>query len=476
MPVQIDQPLSWKTASGDNAVMLDALQANILKGHVRDHLTLLFLKFSDQAGARNFLKKLVVTISGKPLVKSARQHLLEVEAFKATQTAGTAYVGVGLTQSGYAALGVTNGVPSSPAFLSGMKNAQLGDPAVSKWDTHFQQQIDAVILIGDASKANHDAAFTKVWTLIGSSPGVSEIGHETGLSQINANGEGIEHFGYVDGRSQPLFLTEDIESERLENDGATTWDPAFPLSRVIVPDQASPLPAKHFGSYFVFRKLEQNVQQFKTEEKKLAKRLNLNGSDAERAGALIIGRFEDGTPVSMQRSDGVHSPVPNDFDYDSDGDGGKSSFFSHIRKMNPRGSGGFEPEAAERLHIMARRGQTYGVRADNPNDGKLSNKPKKDLGLMFMAFNADLNQQFEFVQNNWSNFGGFPKVNAGQTQPGLDLVIGQGSRTSIQCPVRWGARKGNAGDWKTTTTVPQTVTMKGGEYFFMPSIPFLAAL
>lgn len=476
MPVQINQPLSWKTASGDNAVMLDALQANILKGHVRDHLTLLFLKFANRAGARNFLKKLAVAPNGKPLVKSARQHLLEVDAFKATQAAGTAYVGVGLTKSGYAALGVTSGLPTNPAFLSGMKNAQLGDPAVPTWDPHFRQQIDAVVLIGDASKARHDAAFTKIWSLISASAGVSELGHETGLSQINANGDGIEHFGYVDGRSQPLFLTEDIDSDRLESDGVTTWDPAFPLSRVLVSDLASPSPTKHFGSYFVFRKLEQNVQQFKTEEEKLAKRLNLKGGDAERAGAMIIGRFEDGTPVSMQRTDGVHNPVPNDFDYDSDGDGGKCPFFGHIRKMNPRGSGGFEPAGPERLHIMARRGQTYGIRADNPNDGQLSNKPKKDVGLLFMAFNADLGQQFEFVQNNWSNFAGFPKVNAGQPQPGLDLVIGQGTRPTIQCPVNWGARKENAGDWKTTTAVPQTVTMKGGEYFFMPSIPFLATL
>lgn len=312
--------------------------------------------------------------------------------------------------------------------------------------------------------------------MISAAAGVTELGRERGLSQINANGDGIEHFGYVDGRSQPMFLNEEIEDERLSNDGTTVWDPAFPLSRAIVPDPGSPSPAKHFGSYFVFRKLEQNVKLFKREEEKLATRLGLKGGDKERAGAMIIGRFEDGTPVSIQRDEGMHRPVPNDFDYDSDGDGGKCPFFGHIRKMNPRGSGGFEPHAAERLHIMPRRGQTYGVRPDNPNDGNLFNKPTKDVGLLFMAFNADIGEQFEFVQNNWANFAGFPNVPPGRGAPGLDLTIGQGARPNIECPLKWGARTGNASDWKTTSAVPQAVKMKGGEYFFMPSIPFLAAL
>ena len=81
-------------------------------------------------------------------------------------------------------------------------------------------------------------------------------------------------------------------------------------------------PLSQFGSYFVFRKLEQNVRLFKDEEEKLADRLGLTGDDAERAGAMIIGRFEDGTPLAVQADAGSHSPVQNDFTYDSDGDGG----------------------------------------------------------------------------------------------------------------------------------------------------------
>jgi deferrochelatase/peroxidase EfeB len=54
-----------------------------------------------------------------------------------------------------------------------------------------------------------------------------------------------------------------------------------------------------WGSYYVFRKLEQNVRRFKEHERDLAGELNLTGDSRELAGAMVIGRFEDGTPVAL---------------------------------------------------------------------------------------------------------------------------------------------------------------------------------
>ncbi len=68
---------------------------------------------------------------------------------------------------------------------------------------------------------------------------------------------------------------------------------------------------------------------------------------------------------------------------------------------------------------------------------------------------------------------GFPRVSAGAGSPGLDLVIGQSPnpRPDIHCPAQRG------GSTMTTTTAsPQAVTMKGGEYFFMPSLSFFRSL
>jgi deferrochelatase/peroxidase EfeB len=336
--------------------------------------------------------------------------------------------------------------------------------------------VDAIILIGDQLKKPRDKALAEVRQLLGASRQIVILGEQAGHGLHNKNGEGIEHFGYVDGRSQPIFLSEDLADERLRADGTANWDPGFGPGRAIVPDPAAPNPATQFGSYFVFRKLEQNVRLFKKEEKKLASRLKLRGEDEERAGAMLVGRFEDGTPVTAQFGAGAHNPVQNNFNYDSDSEGGKCPFFAHIRKVNPRGTGGFEPVSQERLHIMARRGQTYGVRTDDPNDGRIANKPVEDVGLLFMAFNVDLAAQFEFAQKTWANNPGFPRVPAGSTAPGLDPVIGQGARGDIACPLVWGADLTQPAQHKLTNPVPRAVTMKGGEYCFMPSLAFLAAL
>ena len=484
MAVTLNAPFSWESATGDTAAMLDELQPNIIKAHTREFLQILFLKFDQAAAGKKFLKSLASPATGTPLMKSAKAHLLEVQAFNAGKKAGktnppsgTSYVGVGITEAGYTALGIPAAKhPADPSFKKGMKHAALADPAVTKWDKHFRSDIHAVVLVGDATKQPRDATLASVRAMIAASPGVVVLGEDSGHGLHNKNGEGIEHFGYVDGRSQPIFLTEEIDEEKLRQDGTTTWDPAFAPSRVIVSDPASPSPAKQFGSYFVFRKLEQNVKLFKTEEKKLAQRLKLKGDDEERAGAMIVGRFEDGTPLTSQFADGSHSPVPNNFNYDSDPEGGKCPFFGHIRKMNPRGSGGFEPVDGERKHIMARRGQTYGVRTDDPNDGKFSNKPTSGVGLLFMAFNAVIGEQFEFAQKSWANNPNFPKVPAGSASPGLDLVIGQGARPDITCPLTWGADIDDPASNKKTTAPLQAVTMKGGEYFFMPSLAFLRSL
>ncbi|WIX84705.1 Dyp-type peroxidase [Amycolatopsis sp. DG1A-15b] len=465
MSVDLSTTLSWTTASGDAATMLGELQPNILKAHVRDHLSALFLAFGDAAEARAFL----VSVTGK--MKSAKAHLDEVSAFKAAAGAGTPYVGVGLTAAGYRALGVEN-FPQDEAFRRGMTAAgtrqRLNDPPRSTFDPGYRGEIHAVVLVGDATDKTMTARRNEILGLLPDSATV--LAEETGLGRVNARGEGIEHFGYVDGRSQPLFLTEDIDAEKNNTDGINVWNPAAPLEQVLVPDTAAPDPGVHFGSYFVFRKLEQNVRRFKQAEADLADTLGLAGEDRERAGAMIIGRFEDGTPLTTQREDGAESPVSNNFTYDSDRAALKCPFQAHIRKTNPRGSGGAEDPADERRHLMARRGVTYGERPDDPNaDVPPAARPSGGIGLLFMAFNSRLGNQFEFTQAVWADNPGFPIVDG--VTPGLDPVIGQGVRESSEYTVDWG---GSA--QRTAGPVPQAVTLRGGEYFFMPSLAFLRSL
>jgi Dyp-type peroxidase family len=477
MAVELRSPFSWQTVGGDTAAMLAELQPNILKGHARDHLTLLFLRFDLTVAARAFVRGLVVSSTGRPLMKSAKTHLEEIAAFKANGRPGTPYVGLGLTAAGYAALGIPAAKrPRDPSFRRGMQHAPLGDPPPSRWEPHLRTGLHAVVLVADATKASRDRALARVRALIGRTRDIAILGEEAGQGMRNANGDCIEHFGFVDGRSQPLFLKEDLGHEIGRTDGATVWNPALGAGRAIVPDRAAPLPRIQFGSYLVFRKLEQNVQLFMREKTALAERLQLTGADVARAGAMIIGRFEDGTPLVLQRAAGRHGPVPNDFTYDSDPDGTKCPLFAHIRKVNPRGSGSLASEARERRHLMVRRAQTYGVRTDDVHDGKLSTKPTGGVGLLFMAFNASIAEQFEFVQQAWANNPWFPVVGPEDRPPGLDLLAGQGARPRITCPLTWGTSQDHPTATKAVPATAQVVAMKGGEYFFMPSLAFLRSV
>jgi Dyp-type peroxidase family len=437
---------------------LDALQANILNGHVRERFLALFLHFDDATEGRAFLR------SAAPLVKSYTVQRWETAAFKAGLPIRPVWVGVALAAAGYGALGLQADAPPDAAFQAGMsaRTAELSDPQPAEWESGYRGPIHAVVLIGATSADDVEGAEVAVRALL--PPSVTVLQRETGRGQHNAAGAGIEHFGYVDGRSQPLFVDTDIAAEP-----QTAWNPAFPLGQVLVEESEN-----RFGSYFVFRKLEQNVRLFKQAEDDLAAQLGLQGVDAERAGAMIVGRFEDGTPlVTHKDAQGLTADIENDFGYLGDADGLKCPHFAHVRKTNPRGTGGFEdPDAddGERRHIMARRGQTYGERYDDPGaDLDPSLRPTGGVGLLFMAYMSSVADQFEFTQAVWANNPSFPQADH---DPGVDPVIGQGDRTPpLRCPVTWGGpQTADAGP------VPQAVTLMGGEYFFAPSIPYLAGL
>ena len=72
---------------------------------------------------------------------------------------------------------------------------------------------------------------------------------ERGTALFTQEGQAIEHFGYADGRSQPLFFKEDIQKEIKHRDGTDLWDPSAPLSLVLAKDPASPSgPTSSFAS------------------------------------------------------------------------------------------------------------------------------------------------------------------------------------------------------------------------------------
>jgi Dyp-type peroxidase family len=479
MPVNLAAPLAWTKAGADELKMLQSLQGNILKGHGRDFTANIFFKLDPARIAES--KRLLRELANFHITSAHRQ-LQDTASFKAGGVGGGPFVHLALSFKGYQALGLAAAAPADADFHAGMKSAAagLGDPPVNTWEAPFQQDLHGVLLAAHETEGEVAALAGQLKELI-TDAGGSVLLVQRGRALKNAAGNGIEHFGYVDGRSQPLLLVEDIAAENA-NGGTTQWDAAFPLGTALIKDPGTPDPLG-FGSLFIFRKLEQAVRGFKTREQAVADLLGLTGDERELAGALIVGRFEDGTPVTLSKSPRGLAP-PNDFDYGGDA-GSRCPFHAHIRKSNPRGSGGAEPEAAERGHLMVRRGIPYedikrSVHPDElPEASNLAEftaevaplLPAGGVGLLFMAYNQKIGQQFRFTQATWVNNAGFPVPGI----HGIDPVIGQGANPPGQqtLPREW---DNPAAGPNVAAPFSGFVHMKGGEYFFSPSLMFLRNL
>ncbi|WP_309735600.1 hypothetical protein [Chamaesiphon sp. OTE_75_metabat_556] len=442
----------------DDTVMSDRvehfmknIQANILKGHGREHVVLLFLTIKHIDKAREFLQHY-------PVTDAFTQHE-ETKKFKAKRVPGGVVRLVFLSKAGLDRFGHGNKFSGFGAFSGGMAadTSVLDDGSTKSWQTELNRSSDVMLLLAYDSEIKLARIIGQMVKDFEKEDSPFEVMFvQEGRAYKNADGEGVEHFGYVDGRSQPLMIQSAIDKETSQNGGGIDrYDPTAPLGQFLAPD---PLETSGFGSFFVFRKLEQNVAGFKRSEEQLGETIGLKGDDGERAGAMVVGRFEDGTPVTLNvKEDGV--PVVNNFDYSDDSDGSKCPFHAHIRKSNPRGSspGGLDFDKSVQ---MARRGITYGSRLQDPDSKEFIDKPNDGVGLLFMSYQASIEKQFQFMQTQWVNNEKFPKEKIG-----IDPVIGQGG----SIPQTWFPEYGST-KCEKSSLFKGFVTLKGGEYYFTPSI------
>jgi deferrochelatase/peroxidase EfeB len=248
------------------------------------------------------------------------------------------------------------------------------------------------------------------------------------------------------------MIQQDADEE-IRRRGNAHWDPTAPLSLALARE-----PAGGCGSFMVFRKLEQDVAAFHRALDDLSTQA---GRPIAEVAALAVGRFEDGTPaVPTVTVDPAADP--NDFHYDQDAAGSRCPFHAHIRKTNPRGDvprviGA--PAEFERARRVVRRGITYGERPDLV-DGGVAERPASGVGLLFMCFQGNLDQFA--IQQEGSDSNDFVRAGVG-----VDAVIGQNTGAVAQT---WPS------DGTATFTMANFVRMRGGEYFFAPSLAFLRGL
>jgi deferrochelatase/peroxidase EfeB len=422
------------------------------------------------------------------------------------------------TAAGLQALGIPRPIIDgfSPEFLSGMGNSnrarRLGDieaNAASQWDWGYgpntpdllvmffanPKQLDGFI---QASKGNSwDEAFEEMRWL-----GTADL-------------DGVEPFGFTDGISQPTLdwaQTRDVNEPQLDYTNVValgefllgyrneydkyTIRPlidADPVSRDLL--NALDAPEKkdvgRNGTYLVMRQLQQDVRGFWQFAKKES------GGDegaAERLAEAFIGRTRQGSPLVRSQE----QPIPgvgsdpddvclNQFTFARDPSGTRCPFGAHIHRANPRnpdypgrptgfeklvtmlgfGPKGFRDDLMSpvRFHRVLRRGREYGpglppYEADEPAP---PHDPER--GLHFVCLNANISRQFEFLQNAWMNSSKFSGLTA-ETDPLL------GNRAPIAgCPVTNDfSEPRQDGVPRHVTGLPQFITLRGGAYFFLPSL------
>jgi Dyp-type peroxidase family len=334
----------------------------------------------------------------------------------------------------------------------------LGDPDSEAWRKYRQDRDDntihAMVLLADADWTRLRSTTQSL--LDGVRPFAQMISEEEG-HQLKVNGlqgERTEHFGYRDGISQPLYFAADVEEE-LKEIANPVWDPGAGPSTVLVRDPFIE-DADASGSYLVFRKLEQHVDQFQAIEQELCQRLGAQTSDDRiRVESMIVGRSRAGIPL-------VGSPPSNMNDFTFKPDDVfpyQCPLHAHIRKANPRRDVRVRDDFKNRR--IARRSITYGV---DPETLTALGDRGTEKGILFMCYQSSLAGQFEFIQRFWLDDIGFPMRGTG-----TDPIVGGFSDQQL-----WNLSRARPARQNIRSTA--IVSFRGGEYFFTPSLAFLRSL
>jgi deferrochelatase/peroxidase EfeB len=431
---------------------------------------------------------------------------------------------IAFTREGLEALGVSEEVIAgfSPEFLSGMagqpsRSRRLGDlgansPQYWRW--------------GGTGKTPHLVA------MLYAQPGKLETWRETLQgSAWNTAFElldclstsdlfGTEPFGFNDGVSQPtpdwnrlrnpngdqleygnlLALGEFLlgyPNEYGKYTGRPLLDVDTPLSSLLpfAEDAAGKRDLGRNGAYLIFRQLQQDVRGF---WRFFDRQVRSDSSARKHLAEAAVGRKMNGDPLLPLSSKPIEGLDPktaaqNQFTFETDSDGSRCPLGAHIRRANPRNADlppgseglvgrllhtlgfankGFRDDviASTRFHRILRRGREYGPGL-SPQQAVKDIPDTAEHGIHFICLCANILRQFEFVQNAWLSSTKFDAL----TEESDPLV---GNREAVEgCPFTNAfSVQQEKGASKSVMDLPQFVTVRGGAYFFLPSLSALRYL
>lgn len=463
----------------------------------------LFVKFTDAQGGRDFVKALL------PRITSA----VQFPERWADDEDLDAVVNIGFSHPGLEVLGLPEEALLSFAreFIYGMEKRApiIGDrgfnaPENWQFGSSHTEPLHAMLTLDAVDQTRMDALEAEIRGVIAAADGVEIVHEESGFRHETDK----EPFGWLDGISQPKIQRMPGYPENVNNVCATgefilgylNESGIYPPSPYVEPenDPDDLLPynppgtkalqtKKDFGrhgSYLVYRKLYQDVAAFWNYFLRQAQTADgtIDKQKAVWLASKTVGRWPSGTPLALSpdRDDpamGRDAARRDAFMYfDDDPHGLKTPLSSHVRRSNPRDSRFLERDkkfalGASDKHRIVRRTVAYNENDIFPRDNvERYDIPDhveddgEDRGAQFIALNASIRAQFEFVQIDWVNnkhFQGFrnnPDAVGGGNHGGGDFEI-------PAKPARI-----------TLKDIPPFVKVKGGGYFFMPSLTALRYL
>ena len=426
------------------------IQGNVLRGYRFPVARYFFIRVGEARGGRRWLQ-------------DTTTHVTNAEPWD--EKPGWA-LNIAFTHTGLRALGVpAESRDSFPAeFQQGMRARaeMLGDTGSSSpthWESHFRDgdiHVMAMLNASDQERLEERSGWLERTLAV--SNDLQVAGRQDAARLL----ESREHFGYVDGLSQPIVEGDGMPARRGQGIKEGSGWRALRAGEFLLGhhDETGQMPlapqppalAQH-GTYLVYRKLHQDVALFRSF---LAERARAYTGGEERLAAALMGRWRDGTPLerSPDKADpslGFDLQRNNDFTYGDDRAGFRCPVGAHIRRANPRDALGFGHKMVHR-HRLIRRGMPYGspLPPGSDDDGV-------DRGLIFVCLGASIQRQFEFVQTQWMNDGNIFALGADK-----DVLAGDNDGTgkmTLQGRPPW-----------FVAAVPRLVTTKGGDYFFLPGI------
>jgi Dyp-type peroxidase family len=452
------------------------IQGNILAPFNKPHQAFVFLNFkNNQAGARGWLAELTEEdgrIATTEAVARYNDKYKERKERREPQESKV-WMNVGLTCSGLLTLHpeLAPDLAVYEAFWQGplgerrddkgqvtttaalLGDEGRGDPNDWVIGGPHQPPVDAIVTIAGDSEGD-------LWGENGTVLEEQEFAGRFGLEVVPVEGpkgpssleqrgdrleDGKDHFGFKENVSQPGILG--FTEEDPDDSGQDRRHPNSPIiaagefllghrgeQRRQLRPRPSPTPRwMRDGSFQVFRRLTQDVGRWSEVMQGLAGSVRAVKGSKEKLKAMVIGRWPSGAPVQLtpDRDDANYATPKkiNKFDYDGDDEGFKTPCFAHIRKMNPRDDALFR----DRSHRILRRGIPFGPRYE-PDKVDAEHKDV-ERGLLFNAYVASIEDQFEFLQIHWASDPDVPSSYRKQdpARDGPDPLIGN---STAPCVVR----------------------------------------